>query len=152
MIVRDFEERDRGVCAGLFQELIETHRILYPGADIGGEFVTEGRLFVAEDGGEIVGYAGLIVHTRRAELEPIVVAHNHRGKGVGTALVRRVAEAAREAGVAGVFVRPAARNREALGFFHESGFDRISYVRLEMDFEDRDRRPGDPTAGLDFDL
>jgi N-acetylglutamate synthase-like GNAT family acetyltransferase len=152
VIVRDFEERDRDACARLFQELVETHRTLYPGADIGGEFGVEGRLFVAEDDDEIVGYAGLIVHTRLAELEPIVVAQNHRGKGVGTALARQVAQAARQAGVAGLFVRPAARNREAIAFFQESGFDRISYIRLEMDFEDRDRRAANPLEGLEFDL
>jgi N-acetylglutamate synthase-like GNAT family acetyltransferase len=152
VIVRDFEERDRDACARLFQELVETHRILYPGAGIGGDFAVEGRLFVAEDDDEIVGYAGLIVRPRRAELEPIVVAQNHRGKGIGTALARHVAQAAREAGVAGLFVRPAARNREAIAFFHDSGFDRISYVRLEMDFEERDRRAEDPLEGLAFDL
>jgi N-acetylglutamate synthase-like GNAT family acetyltransferase len=152
VIVRDFDETDRDACARLFLELVDTHRGLYPNAELAGEFVAEGQLFVAEHNGEIVGYAGLILHSRRAELEPIVVAPKHRGKGVGTALVEHVVQVAREARVSGVFVRPTARNREAIAFFRESGFDRISYVRLELDFEERDRRPGSPVEGLQFDI
>jgi N-acetylglutamate synthase-like GNAT family acetyltransferase len=150
VIVRDFRESDRTACTELFAELVDVHRALYPDGDVGGEFGVEGRLFVAEEAGRVVGYAGLIPHRRRAELEPIVVAHGHRGRGIGKALVERAIAAARDGGATGVFVRPTARNRDAIGFFHNAGFDRLSYLRLEVDFEPRERRAGERIGERDF--
>jgi N-acetylglutamate synthase-like GNAT family acetyltransferase len=152
VIVRDFHESDTTACAELFAELVEVHRALYPDGDVGGEFALEGRLFVAEEDGQVIGYAGLIPHRRRAELEPIVVARGHRGRGVGVALARRVAEAARDSGAIGLYVRPTARNRDATAFLQHVGFDRISYLRLDLDFEHRERHATNPVAELDFDV
>src|SRR5436309_10602341 len=98
MIVREYRTEDHDACRALFAELVETHRELYPGADIGGDFVLDGTVFVAEDEGDVVGYAGLMWHGRRAELEPIVVAGASRGHGVGRALAERVVEGAKAAG------------------------------------------------------
>jgi hypothetical protein len=65
-------------------------------------------------------------------------------------LVERVVAAARTAGAAGIFVRPTARNRAAIAFFHGAGFDTLTYVRLEIDFEERERRPGERVAEREF--
>jgi GNAT superfamily N-acetyltransferase len=150
VIVRDYEPRDRDACRALFDELVETHRKLYPDADIGGAFAPEGRLFVAAENGSIVGFAGLLWHGRRAELEPIVVAHAARGRGVGRQLAVRIVEEARGAGAVRVFVRPAGRNRDAMAFFHELGFDVLGSVQLQIDLEPRERRLGETIAGRDF--
>jgi GNAT superfamily N-acetyltransferase len=150
VIVRDYERRDREACRRLFDELVEAHRGLYPGADIGSRFNLEGQIFVAEDDGRVVGYAGLIRHKRRVELEPIVVASSHRGRGVGRALAERVVQEAREAGAIGIFVRPVGRNRDAIAFFHAMGFDVLSYLRLEIDFEPRERHLAERIADRDF--
>ena len=127
MFVREYGHADHDACAALHEELLETHRRLYPDAQIGGEFVPEGRLFVAEDDGRVLGYVGLLWHGRRAELEPIVVAPGARDRGVGRALAERVVDEARAAGAIHVFVRPAARNREAIDLYHELGFDVVGY-------------------------
>ena len=150
MIVRDLEGDDRDVCRALFQELVGTHRALYPGAEIGSKFRLEGRIFVAEDEGRVVGYAGLIWHRRVAELEPIVVAQDHRRRGIGLALAERVMKEARDGGAVRIFVRPAARNREGIAFFHSIGFDVLGYVQLQVDFEPRERRVGERIAERKF--
>jgi N-acetylglutamate synthase-like GNAT family acetyltransferase len=115
------------------------NRALYPEADIGGEFGLEGRTFVADEQGEVLGYASLRWHGRRAELEPIVVARASRERGVGRTLVQRVVQEARDGGAVRIFVRPAARNREAIMFFHSVGFDVLGYIELQIDFEPRER-------------
>jgi GNAT superfamily N-acetyltransferase len=63
------------------------------------------RLFVAEDAGKLVGSAHLLVlrHLgrslpRSAVVEGVVVATTHRRAGVGAALMRALADAARAAG------------------------------------------------------
>jgi N-acetylglutamate synthase-like GNAT family acetyltransferase len=150
VIVRDYEPRDREACRALFAELVEIHRELYSDAQIGAEFVLEGRIFVAEDEKRVVGYAGLLRHGRLVELEPIVVAQEERGSGVGRALAERVVEEARATGAVRVFVRPAARNRDAVAFFHELGFDTLGYVQLQIDLEPRERHAGERIAGREF--
>lgn len=150
MIVRDYERGDCEACRALFDELVETHRALYPGAEIGRTFGLDGRIFVAEDEGRVVGYAGLLWHGRRDELEPIVVAPDQRARGIGRALAERVAKEARVAGDARIFVRPAARNRKAIMFFHSVGFDVLGYVELQVDFEQRERQIGERIAARDF--
>jgi N-acetylglutamate synthase-like GNAT family acetyltransferase len=126
------------------------HRALYPGAEIGSKFRLDGRIFVAEDEGSVVGYAGLIWHRRVAELEPIVVAQDHRRHGIGLALAERVVKEARDGGAVRIFVRPTGRNREAIAFFHSIGFDVLGYVQLQVDFEPRERRVGERIAGRNF--
>jgi L-amino acid N-acyltransferase YncA len=136
MIVRDYEPRDLDACRALFEELLETHRALYPDAEIEDEFVSEGRLFVAEEDGAVVGYAGL---------SPA----RHPG---GARADRDLVEEARRGGAVRVFVRPAARNRAAIGFFHELGFDTLGYVQLQLDIEPRERRRGDELTGRRFKI
>ena len=150
MIVREYGPADHDACAALFQELLDTHRRLYPDTRIEGVFDPDGRLFVAEDDGSIVGYAGLVWHGRRAEIEPIVVARGMCGRGAGRALAQRVVEEARARGGLRIFVTPAARNRDAIVFFHEFGFDVIGSVQLQIDLEPRRRRPGAELAGRRF--
>lgn len=150
MIVRDYEPGDEGACRALFEELVETHRALYPDGDVGSNFELEGRIFVAEDEGRVVGYAGLLWHGRRAELEPIVVASDQRGRGVGRALAQRVIEEARAGDAVRVFARPVARNRDAIAFFHSIGLDTLGYVQVQMDLKPRDRKPAEQIAGRPF--
>ncbi len=150
MIVREYAQGDLEACRALFAELVETHGALYPDVEIGSTFVLEGTVFVAEEGGRVVGYAALLWHGRRAELEPIAVASAHRGRGVGRALAERVVREAREGGATRIFVRPVGRNRDAFAFFHAVGFDVLGRVELQIDFEPRDRRPGERIGQRDF--
>jgi GNAT superfamily N-acetyltransferase len=148
--IREYESRDFDACRALFDELVEAHRALYPDGEIGSTFELEGRIFVAEQAGRVVGYAGLVWHGKRAELEPIVVARDNRGRGVGRALAERVIEEARAGGAVRVFARPVARNRDAIAFFHSIGLDTLGYVQVQLDFELRERRPAERIAGHEF--
>lgn len=150
MIVRAFEERDRPAVEQLFGELVEAHRELYPDGNIGATFALPTGTFVAEDGGEIVGYAGLEAHGSRAEIEPIVVAAEARRRGIGRALVEHVIAAAREGGATRVFARPVGRNERAQRFFHDVGLDVVGYVEVQLDLSDRERRDGPSLAGRTF--
>ncbi len=151
MIVREYEPRDLEACRRLFDELVEVHRQMYPEGEIGSTFELSDQTFVADDDGNVIGYAGLLWHgRRRAELEPIVIARDHQGRGVGRELVERVVEEARAGGAVRIFVRPVARNSDAIAFFHTAGFDVIGYLELQIDFEPRERKRGHTIAGLQF--
>src|SRR5438045_1821901 len=110
MVVREYRPDDEAACRALFEELVETHRVLYPDGDIRSTFSLEGRIFVAEADGRVVGYVGMLRHPHSVELEPIVIARGHRGRGVGRALIDRVVTEARAAGVTQVYAQPAGRN------------------------------------------
>jgi len=151
VIVREYRAADEGACRRLFDELVDVHRKLYPGAEIGATFSPEGRLFVAELAGEVVGFAGMLRHPHSVEIEPIVIASGRRGVGAGRALVERVVDEARaEEGVTQVYAQPAGRNRDAFAFFNAAGLDVLAYARLQLDLEPRDRRPGETLGGRAF--
>jgi GNAT superfamily N-acetyltransferase len=151
VIVREYRVADEDACRKLFEELVDVHRKLYPDAEIGATFSAEGRLFVAELDGGVVGFAGMLRHPHSVEIEPIVIASGRRGDGVGRALVERVVEEARaEEGVTQVYAQPAGRNRDAFAFFNSVGLDVLAYARLQLDLEPRDRRPGETLGGREF--
>ena len=79
MIVRDYQPGDEPACRGLFEELVEVHRALYPDGNVGGEFQVEERMLVAEEDGRVVGYVGLRRHPKSVELEPVIVGQSARG-------------------------------------------------------------------------
>jgi GNAT superfamily N-acetyltransferase len=157
--IRPYTSDDLGACRALWRELTERHRELYDdptfgGADPGLAFdehltVAE-RIVVAELGGKIVGLAGLLVEDERAELEPIVVAEEARGSGVGRALAEAIIADARDLGFPRLRVRPVGRNTEAIRFFHTLGFDVLGRVDLRLDFEETERRLGERIAGCAF--
>jgi N-acetylglutamate synthase-like GNAT family acetyltransferase len=140
--IRPFEEQDSSACRGLWAELTRWHRALYDDPSIGGDDPGSGfdeldgaRIWVAERRGSIVGFVGLLIHGRQAEIEPVVVSFDVRGQGIGRALVDTAVEDARTEGVRQVKARPVARNSSALRFFHELGFDTIGHVDLLLDLE-----------------
>ena len=161
--VRPFEPRDAEPCRRLWEELTEWHRRIFDSPEIGGDDPGRGfdehlakvgpeNLWVAELEEEVVGLAGLIPGDD-SELEPVVVAAQHRQRGIGRLLATAVVAAARERGARTVHVRPVGRNVEAIRFFHELGFDILFQLELGMDLVDRGRDvwvPGERLAGRDF--
>jgi hypothetical protein len=62
-----------------------------------------------------------------------------------------VIDAARHAGLRGVEVHPAARNSDAIRFFHREGFDVLGQIELVLDLARPERwRAGERLAGCDF--
>ena len=160
--VRPYRPSDLEDCRALWRELTDWHRRLYDDETIGGEdpgvhfdaHLAEAgpeRIWVAEADGRVVGFAGLLVRGRKAEVEPVSVAAPYRGRGVGRDLVRTVLDAARAQGLGQVLVRPTGRNAQAIRFFHALGFDVVTRVELVFDLADDPRwRQGEQIAGRKF--
>jgi len=83
-------------------------------------------------------------------MEPVVVHHSQRGKGIGSALVMTAVKEAEKLGVKFLNVRPVARNAEAIKFFRAKGFENIGRIELFMDFSDKNWRTGIEVHDLQF--
>jgi GNAT superfamily N-acetyltransferase len=84
------------------------------------DVVREGGAFLAEASGEPAGFALAWPEGRNAfKLGDLYVSPEHRGKGIGRALVRAVAELARSRGAAHVHLTA---NLEALPFYDRLPF------------------------------
>ncbi len=92
------------------------------------------RLFLAEDGGRPVGSAHLMVlrHfdsslSRSAVVEGVIVANDYRRGGVGAALMRAAAEAARAVGCYKLDLTSNMARRGAHRFYSRLGWKRSHY-------------------------
>ncbi len=92
------------------------------------------RLLVAEDGGRIVGSAHVMVlrHlgrslSRSAVVEGVVVDAAYRRRGVGAALMRAAADAAREAGCYKLALTSNVARSGAHRFYSRLGWKRTHY-------------------------
>lgn len=159
--IRPYGSSDLTACRALWAELTDVHRELYDDPTFGGDdpgrafdrYLAEDRperVWVADAGSRVVGLAGLLVVDGRAELEPIVVASDARGGGVGRGLAEAVVGSARELGFPRVRVRPVGRNSEAIRFFHALGFDVLGRVDLRLDLDETVRLTGERIAGRSF--
>jgi ribosomal protein S18 acetylase RimI-like enzyme len=164
MNVRGYRDSDRDACRALWVELTQWHRDIYAAPEIGGDdpaaafdehlaLVGAENIWVTEIDERVVGFVGMITNEKHAELEPIVVSTEFRGRGLGQALLETVVARARERGLRQVLVRPVARNAEAIAFFHANGFGALGQIELILDLAARDHwRPGEQLAGRDFDV
>jgi len=138
-------EATGGDFAGLLRLLDQMDESMYRGRGHAGEgdirALYQGiladkdqRLLVAEDGGRIVGSAHVMVlrHlgrslSRSAVVEGVVVDAGYRRKGVGAALMRAAAEAAREAGCYKLALTSNAARPAAHRFYSRLGWKRTHY-------------------------
>src|SRR5262249_38638776 len=98
-----------------------------------------GNIWVAQDdSGQLVGMAGLVSGENSAELEPLVVASGHRSRGIGRKLAEAVIARAHRSGARTVEGRPAARNAQAIRFFHGIGLDVLGQLELLLDLVERE--------------
>jgi GNAT superfamily N-acetyltransferase len=89
-------------------------------------------LFVADVSGHIVGFATAL-RTQRAEpddvdpfhfdLAELSVGREHRGRGIGTALIERVVQHAKDQGAPNLRVRVYVKNPEAIRLYQRMGFE-----------------------------
>src|SRR6056297_1121997 len=96
MTIKQYTEKDLESGRNLWVELTQHHRDLYNDQTIGGddpgkyfdqhlEKVGKENIFFAEMLGELVGLVGLMKGTQEGcwDVEPLVVAKNYRGQGIG---------------------------------------------------------------------
>jgi GNAT superfamily N-acetyltransferase len=86
---------------------------------LGPEGLAEGRTYVAEEEGSLVGFATWIEAGGVFDLEDLFVDPGWRRRGIATALVNRIAQVLRARGVQRLEVTA---NPHALGFYRAAGF------------------------------
>ena len=163
--IRQYNASDLDRCRALWGELTQHHRDIYDDPSIGGAVAGSyfdkhlaragpEHIWVAEHNGEVVGFVGLIVGEQEAEVEPIVVASGHRGKGIGKSLLNHAIAEAKRMGVRFLNVRPVARNVEAISFFYNSGFRLLGHIELFMELSSPASgawKPGPELFGCSFE-
>jgi GNAT superfamily N-acetyltransferase len=85
----------------------------------------DGRFFVAEIGGELVGCAGWRRHGADAELKRMFTLAAARGRGVARTVLAAIEESARAAGCRRVILETGDRQPEAISLYSRSGYRRI---------------------------
>jgi GNAT superfamily N-acetyltransferase len=100
-----------------------------------------GFLLVAQDDGQVIGVA-YVATIRSAEhcglvawLEELYVAPDHRGRGIGTALMTAVLERAREAGIVAVDLEIDAGHARAASLYQRFGFRPLKRSRWVRDLK-----------------
>lgn len=146
LLIREYAKEDYSQCRPLWAELTQRHRLIFQDPTIGGPNPGEGldsylanptrcATWVAEAGGRVIGFCGLLLHGEEAEVEPVIVAEGLRSHGVGRALVEHAVRHAKGLGVRFLTVRPVARNAEAVRFFVRCGFGIVGQIDLFQDLK-----------------
>jgi ribosomal-protein-alanine N-acetyltransferase len=81
---------------------------------------------VAEQDGEMLGYAGLMAGGAEADVQTIAVAPAARGRGVGGLLLDALVARARAAGATSLLLEVRADNAPAIRLYASRGFERIA--------------------------
>jgi ribosomal protein S18 acetylase RimI-like enzyme len=95
---------------------------------IAGLDATRGRLWVADEGGAVVGYLAVTFgwsieyHGRDAFIDELYVAPSHRGRGLGRAAMTLAEEACRTAGVQALHLEVERTNVNARELYRRRGF------------------------------
>jgi ribosomal-protein-alanine N-acetyltransferase len=84
---------------------------------------------VAEQGGAVVGYAGLAVTGHQADVQTVAVAHERQGEGLGGVLLEALLDEARRRGAGEVLLEVRAENTAAQALYARFGFERIGVRR-----------------------
>ena len=84
------------------------------------------RYWVAEVGGTVVGYAGVMVVGNEADVQTIAVAPDHRGAGLGAELLSQVVTEAQQRNCRQVMLEVAADNEAALRLYERNGFEPLA--------------------------
>ena len=84
---------------------------------------------LAEDGGEIVGYAGMIATRHEADIQTVAVRADRQGAGIGALLVTELLAEVRRRGVREVVLEVRADNDPAHRLYTRFGFTQVGLRR-----------------------
>lgn len=106
-----------------------------------GAFINElsnalAHYFVLEEGGDVLGYGGYYAVADEAQIVNFAIERNHRRRGLGTELFRRLLADAGERGLRYAFLDVNERNAAAIGLYESFGFRQIG--RRKKYYEDTD--------------
>ena len=74
-------------------------------------------------GDRVIAYAGCRAAGGEADITNVCVHPDHRGRGIGKALVNLLLKQALRAGVRAVYLEVRASNRPAIGLYRKAGFE-----------------------------
>jgi ribosomal protein S18 acetylase RimI-like enzyme len=84
------------------------------------------KFFACEENGEVTGFAANRVQDASTiELAGIIVRDDLLGKGIGSLLISKCIDSARDAGFSGMIVKTEASNERAISFYVKRGFVRL---------------------------
>lgn len=84
---------------------------------------------VAEAGGRVLGYAGLVVAGHQGDVTTLAVAPDHQRGGLGARLLEDLLAEARRRGAAEVVLEVRAENLAAQALYARAGFERLAVRR-----------------------
>lgn len=119
------------------------------------------RYLVVEEGGEMVGYGGLLVVEEDTHVTTLAVAPEQQHRGLGTRLMLALAEEALAAGSSHLTLEVRVSNEAAQGLYRRFGFETVGLRRhyyrdedalimwaLDVDSADYARRLAEIREGL----
>ena len=159
MKIRHYTKNDIEICRSLWVEMVQRHRDIYDDQSIGGEnpglefdhhleSVGPEQIWLADLENQVIGLTSLIQNGEEAEIEPVIVSHQYRGKGIGELLIKHAIDEAKIRGVLCLSVKPVARNKEAISFFYDCGFRTLGHIQLFMWLGES--APDTWKSGMDF--
>lgn len=125
-----FESPRQPEVAALVLELDAHLDTLYPpdaryALDLTSVGADDLRLAIARDGDRrALGCGAIVLHGDYAEVKRMFVRPAARGRGIAIALVRHLAQEARERGVAELRLETGPRQPEAIALYEREGFER----------------------------
>jgi ribosomal protein S18 acetylase RimI-like enzyme len=101
----------------------------------GLHFVERGQAahLVAQAHSQVVANAQLLCWHKRAEIGSLIVAERLRGRGIGTALIQALSEAAYQLGAEQIEIGADKRNKRVLDLYQRLGFAAYKEVHLPGD-------------------
>lgn len=106
---------------------------------------TVGRVYVAREAGAVVAMATLLYTVSTAEgglaalLEDVIVRPDHRGRGIGSALLRHVVAEARKQGVLRLTLLTDAQNHRAQRLYAKLGFEPSTMTPMRLSWRKSSR-------------
>lgn len=122
----------RPMAEGDLPEVLAIERVLFP-EDAWSEGMFRDELakqasrhyLVAEQAGQIVGYAGLYAHRGEADVQTVAVRTSHWGRGIGGRLLTALLEEAARRGCTEVYLEVRADNDRAQQLYRRFGFEAV---------------------------
>jgi len=147
--LRSMSEGDVEECVRLYRQMVDHHREIYrddtiPYADdtLKKKLQRKDQNYikmVAEEKGRIVGLLTIEIKDRICELDEILVAKDKRGRGIGKMFVDYTKKTALERRCREIQVSFAARNVQALNFYHKMGLNCLGMIQLFMPITEKGR-------------
>ena len=149
--IREIHHEDLDLLMGLLKELHERSQTLHDPDSINLDLMLEemGNLpsiysnIIAMEGQKAVGFLSMISYKTflhrggTALINELVVSENHRRKGVGSMLIQKAIEIAKQKGMDELEVGTEKENKIAKAFYRKSGFH-TEYVLFGNIFSDQD--------------